>query len=93
MESFETRIEDLRNVISNVNSGIGTGESFEFTNVKPLTEDLENLVETMEMLERYKKLFEKDVDTLVQVGKSLQEQDEILSQPIHDSRGYTPLSI
>lgn len=93
---FKERIDFLRNAISSVDSEISTGETFEFTNVKPLTEDLENLIETIEMLEAYKTLFNEDIDTLVHVGESIQKQDETLAQPsvqaIHDPRGYTPLS-
>lgn len=87
---FQKRINFLRNAINRMNSEISTGETFEFTNVKPLTEDLENLIETIEMLETYKVLFNEDVDTLEHVGESIQKQDETLAQQaIHDPRGYT----
>lgn len=51
-----------------MDSEIRTGETFEFTNVKPITEDLQNLIETIEMLETYKSLFNEDVETLAHVG-------------------------
>lgn len=93
---FNDRVEFLKNAIKNVDSEISTGETFEFTNVKPLTEDLENLIETIEMLEKYKTLFTEDVATLAHVGESIKEQDEALaqssSQAIHNAKGFTPLS-
>lgn len=93
---FKERVNFLKNAINSVDSEISKGETFEFTNVKPLTEDLENLIETIEMLETYKALFNEDVDTLAHVGESIREQDETLAQPsaqaIHDPRGFTPLA-
>ena len=93
---FKERVDFLRNALNSVDSKISTGETFELTNVKPLTEDLENLIETIEMLETYKTLFNEDVDTLEHMGESLQKQDETLAQSsaqvIHDPRGYTPLA-
>src|SRR5699024_6845997 len=93
---FKERVNFIRNAINSVDSEISTGKTFEITNVKPLTEDLENLIETIEMLETYKAHFNEDVDTLDHVGEAIQKQDETLAQPsaqaIHDPRGYTPLS-
>lgn len=93
---FEERINFLKNAINNVESEINKGETFEFTNITPLTEDLEELMETIKMLETYKGLFNEDIDTLKHVGESIKNQDETLAQTteqaVHKSRGFTPLS-
>lgn len=92
---FQERIDFLRKKINSMNREISTGETFEFTNVNPLIGNLENLIETLEMLEMYKSLFNEDVVTLEQMGESLQKQDETLAQSsaqvIHNPKGYTPL--
>lgn len=94
-ELFKERIDFLRNAINGVDSELSTGETFEFTNIKPLIEDLENVIETLEMLETYKKLFNEDVETLEGVGEALQKQDQTLAraneQTIDNPKGHTPL--
>lgn len=95
IELFEERVNFLKSAISNVDSEISKEESFEFTNVKSLTEVLENLIETIEIIETYKTLFNEDINTLEHIGESMQKQDEKLAQSstqdIHDPKGHTPL--
>src|SRR5699024_8591204 len=78
--AFQENIGNLRSTITNVDSEIQTSETFEMTNMEPFTNDLENLIQSVELLERYKTLFHTDIDTLEGVGESLREQDERLSQ-------------
>lgn len=77
--AFQENIGNLRSTITNVDSEIQTSETFEMTNMEPFTNDLENLIQSVELLERYKTLFHTDIDTLEGVGESLREQDERLS--------------
>lgn len=92
---FEARVDFLKDAINNVDNKISAEETFEFTNIKSLTEILENLIETIEMIDTYKTLFNEDINTLEDIGESMQEQDEKLaqtsSQAIHDPKGHTPL--
>lgn len=79
MEAFTENVGYLRDSINNVDSGIPTNESFEFTNVKPFTEDISDLIETIELLQTYRILFNEDTDTLAETGEALRRQDETLA--------------
>ncbi len=88
---FQENIGNLRTAITNVDSGIQTSEAFDKTNIEPFIKDLENLIQSIELLEKYKTLFNTDIDTLEGVGESLREQDERLSQHYGINDGNQPI--
>ncbi|WP_054950398.1 TIGR04197 family type VII secretion effector [Numidum massiliense] len=69
--------------IKNSQSGLttfGCYASFNRTNIKPFTDDLEMFIEATKLFARYKEILEADIQTLVKVGESIQKQDEALAR-------------
>lgn len=90
MSEFTSNVSGLRSSISQVDSGISTGETFEDTNLKPFTENLEVLIQLINQLDEYKVLFQEDIQILENVGASLQEQDNKLASNHSAPGGYEP---
>lgn len=76
MKVFESTIKQLSSALLQVDIGLKTNETFKQTNIKPLTNDLESLVRSIELLEKYKLLLQNDIELLQTVGQSLHNQDK-----------------
>ena len=74
-----SHINKLERAILNIEECIQENEAFEFTNIKPYVNDLENMMKLMQVLQDYKKFFQADIEILTTVSSSFKEQDEHLA--------------
>lgn len=96
MAEFNSNVSSLNSSIAEVDTGISTGETFETTNLKPFTENLEVLILLINQLDAYKAHLKKDIDVLENVGESLQEQDNKLASnqsAAASSGSYKPIHV
>ncbi|MEI3604949.1 TIGR04197 family type VII secretion effector [Pseudogracilibacillus sp. SE30717A] len=96
MAEFNSNVSSLNSSIAEVDTGISTGETFDTTNLKPFTENLEVLIQLINQLDAYKAHFKNDIDVLESVGESLQEQDNKLASnksAAANSGGYEPIHV
>ncbi|AUJ26911.1 MULTISPECIES: TIGR04197 family type VII secretion effector [Virgibacillus] len=80
IEVFRENVSRLKAAVSNINSSTNKNWTFDKTNITPFTNDLENAVKAMTILERYVTLLSNDIDTLKNIGESMKEKDEELSK-------------
>ncbi|MFC0015758.1 MULTISPECIES: TIGR04197 family type VII secretion effector [Allobacillus] len=78
-DQFQSLTSSLRASVSGID-GIRTNRSFHQTNSKPFTNDLENIVRAIELIQRYQELMHSDVDVLMKTGEEIKEQDRKLSE-------------
>lgn len=76
---FQSNISALRPSAAGIESGIKTSRSFNQTNIKPFTKDLEHVIRAMGLLKRYQTLLNSDIDILEQTGEKIKENDERLA--------------
>ncbi|HLR73793.1 MAG TPA: TIGR04197 family type VII secretion effector [Virgibacillus sp.] len=74
-----SHINKLERAILNIEECIPGNEAFEYTNIKPYVNDLENMMKLMQVLQDYKKFFQADTEILTTVSSSFKEQDKHLS--------------
>ncbi|MGX4668999.1 TIGR04197 family type VII secretion effector [Cerasibacillus sp. JNUCC 74] len=79
IDVFRSNITKLRSSLSSLESGIKTNRTFDKTNIKPFTNDLENIVNAIELLIKYKTLLNVDITSLEDIGEKMQENDERLA--------------
>ncbi len=91
MGVFRSNISKLKSSVTNIEIKQPTS-TLSKTNIEPFTKDLENVIEAIELLERYKKILETDITTLEQTGEKMREKDEELAAVNHPSSGPRPLS-
>ncbi|MBT2598933.1 MULTISPECIES: TIGR04197 family type VII secretion effector [unclassified Oceanobacillus] len=89
---FQSTITNLRTSVFSLESSLKTNYTFNKTNIKPFVEDLENTIEAIELLQRYKKLLETDIDTLENVGETMKENDERIARLTNDMTGAKPIN-
>lgn len=87
---FHSNLSKLQTAVADINLN-KTTHSFGKTNIEPFTKDLENIIETMELLERYKSILQADVTTLEKTGEQMREKDEELARVQPDSYGPQPI--
>ncbi|MTW86061.1 TIGR04197 family type VII secretion effector [Virgibacillus dakarensis] len=76
---FQSNIEKLRSSLSGLESSIKTSRTFDKTNIAPFTDDLENTIKAVKLLEEYKTLLDTDITTLEDTGEQMRENDENLA--------------
>ncbi|WP_249872491.1 TIGR04197 family type VII secretion effector [Oceanobacillus saliphilus] len=87
-EVFRSNIEKLRGSLSNLESKIHANQTFKKTNITPFTNDLENIIKAVELINKYKMLLDEDISTLNNVGEQMRQNDEDLArQHNHVSNG------
>ncbi|GAB3799652.1 TIGR04197 family type VII secretion effector [Virgibacillus kimchii] len=89
---FRSNVENLRNSVTALDSKIKTNRTFEKTNISPFTNDLENIIRAVELINKYKTLLNDDISILEDVGEQMKQNDEELaSRNHHVSNGFQPL--
>lgn len=88
---FQSSIAKLKTSVSSIESSIKTNYAFDKTNIKPFVDDLENTIEAIELLKRYKKLLNSDIDTLENVGETMRDNDERIAASTGDGIGPQPI--
>lgn len=76
---FQLHISALRSAASSIECGIDTDRTFNKTNINPLVKDLEQVIKGIELIKRYQTLLNSDIETLVQTGEEIKENDERLA--------------
>lgn len=76
---FQSNISKLGSSVVSIESSIKTNYTFDKTNIKPFMDDLENTIEAIQLLQKYKTLLDSDIDTLENVGDKMKENDERLA--------------
>lgn len=88
---FRSNVENLRNSVTALDSKIKTNRTFEKTNISPFTNDLENIIRAVELINKYKTLINEDIITLEDVGEQMKQNDEELANRNHHvSDGLQP---
>lgn len=82
IELFQANVEKLSSSLTSLQTNLLKTKSFSNTNITPFTEDLQNVVKAMELLEKYKLILEADIITLKQTGESVMENDERVAKVI-----------
>lgn len=91
-DDFRSKVDNLRNSVTALDSKIKTNRTFEKTNIKPFTNDLENLIKAVELINKYKTLLNDDISILEDVGEQMKQNDEELaSRNHHVNNGPQPL--
>src|SRR5690625_6556293 len=86
---FQSNTSKLRSSVSGIEGSIKTNYTFDKTNIKPFMDDLENTIEAIQLLQKYKTLLDSDIDTLKNVGEKMKENDEILAAITTDTDHVT----
>jgi len=76
---FQSNTSKLRSSVSGIEGSIKTNYTFDKTNIKPFMDDLENTIEAIQLLRKYKTLLDSDIGTLENVGEKMKENDERLA--------------
>lgn len=76
---FQSIISALRTSASNLETSIKANRTFRKTNIKPFTEDLEQVIKAIELMTKYQALLNSDIDILEETGKQMKENDEELA--------------
>lgn len=76
---FQTAINHLNNSVTALESSMKTNRTFEKTNITPFTNDLENIIKAVELLNRYKQVLIQDISTLQDIGEQMKQKDEELA--------------
>lgn len=90
MSVFRSNVSKLKSSVTDIEIKQPTS-TLSKTNIEPFTKDLENVIEAIELLERYKKILETDITTLEQTGEKMREKDEELAAVNHPISGPQPL--
>lgn len=77
---FNGKVESFENAIADIESKMSKGETLDKTNLKPFVKDLENLVRTLEILEKYRDMLQQDITGIKNIGEGLKNQDAALSR-------------
>lgn len=76
---FQSNVDNLRNSVTDLDSNIKTNRTFEKTNISPFTNDLENIIKAVELVNQYKIMLEQDISTLRDIGEQMKQNDEELA--------------
>ncbi|WP_416150201.1 TIGR04197 family type VII secretion effector [Salipaludibacillus sp. HK11] len=79
---FRSSVSKLKSSVADIEVKRSTS-SFSKTNIEPFTKDVENIIDTLELLKRYKRMLEVDFSTLRQTGEQMRETDEELASANH----------
>ncbi|WP_164216040.1 TIGR04197 family type VII secretion effector [Virgibacillus sp. YIM 98842] len=89
---FRSNVDNLRSSASNLESSIKTSRTFDKTNISPFIDDLENIIQAAELIDKYKTLLNEDINTLEHVGEQMRQNDEELAnRNNYVSHGPQPL--
>lgn len=77
---FRSNVDNLRNSLTDLESKIKTNRTFEKTNITPFTNDLENIIKAVELINKYKIMLDQDISTLKDVGEQMKQNDEELAR-------------
>lgn len=80
ISEFETVISALQSSASGIDSSVKTSRTFEKTNIKPLTKDLEQVIKSIELVQKYQTSLHKDIETLERIGENLKQKDAALAK-------------
>lgn len=80
IELYYANIQKLNAAVSDINGGFNKYQAFDQTNINPFKEDLENMVEAIQLLNKYKAYLQQDVDTLRKTGDAVKKKDEELAR-------------
>ncbi|MDE5415226.1 TIGR04197 family type VII secretion effector [Alkalihalobacterium chitinilyticum] len=83
---FRSSVSKLKTSVARIEAKRPTN-AFRNTNIEPFTKDLENAIEAIELLERYKGILEADVTILEQTGEQMREKDQELASVYHPNSG------
>lgn len=77
---YNSHLDNLNTAVTDVEGTIEKNLVFDKTNITPFTNDLENTIKAIELLDRYKQLFIDDIAIFREKGEILSQQDEQLAQ-------------
>lgn len=84
--SFNEKMESLKTSVEQINQVISKSETLDKTNIEPFVENLSLMIESLELLERYKGMVaSEDVPFIKKKVSDLVAQDEELSLKTIDS--------
>lgn len=79
IDIFRSNVDNLRNSVTDLESKIKTNRTFEKTNITPFINDLENIIKSVELINKYKLMLDQDISILKDVGEQMKENDEELA--------------
>lgn len=80
---FRSNVEKLRSSLADLEIDGTKTKSFHHTNINPFKGDLQSLIKTIELLQRYKTILNGDIHTLKQTGEAIRENDERIAKSLH----------
>ncbi|WP_066074075.1 TIGR04197 family type VII secretion effector [Neobacillus soli] len=83
IDLFRTNVEKLKSSLTGLQMDSSKNRSFNQTNIDPFKEDLQNVIKTIQLLEKYKALLGTDIYTLQKTGESIRENDEHVAKMLH----------
>ncbi|GAA5417110.1 hypothetical protein Pryu01_02171 [Paraliobacillus ryukyuensis] len=75
---FQSNVNKLKTSVSNIQTKKNI-HSFSKTNIRPFTKDVEQIVDAIALLEKYKVILEADIVTLSETGDQMETTDIRLS--------------
>lgn len=79
IELYHSNIKKLNASISDITSDLNKFQAFDKTNISPFKDDLENMIQAIQLLEKYKAILKQDVNTLRETGDAIRKKDEELA--------------
>ncbi len=87
IDEFNLKMDELKSGVDQVKEVISKSETLDKTNIDPFVENLSIMIESLELLERYKSMVvSEDIPFMKKKVNDLVEQDEKLSVQIIDSK-------
>lgn len=87
IDEFNLKMDELKSGVDQVKEVISKSETLDKTNIDPFVENLSIMIESLELLERYKSMVvSEDIPFMKKKVNDLVEQDEKLSVQTIDSK-------
>jgi len=77
---FKSFISTVKSSAEGIESSVATSRTFDTTNINPLKKDLEHIIRTIELLNKYQTSLISDIETLEQIGEKINERDQKLAE-------------
>ncbi|MRX72692.1 TIGR04197 family type VII secretion effector [Bacillus lacus] len=74
ISAFRAKVTKLKTSVGEIDAK-QTTSSFSYTNIEPFTKDLENVIEALSLLERYRGILEADAEILEETGEQMRIKD------------------
>jgi|SRR5699024_132278 len=79
ISEFQSNIGNLKKSVENLTTKTTKCDGYQITNIDPFKKDLEQFIEALALVDKYKSMLTEDVEGFEDVGEGLRNQDDSLS--------------